>query len=160
MFSDKQRAILLKRNTTHGLSRGPDGKIIRLYNIWSRMKQRCHDLNSSDFAFYGGRGIQVCPEWRSDFKSFHDWAHANGYDDSMSIERADVNGNYEPGNCSWISMKEQSRNKRNNHLIAYGGETKTLAEWAEILGIQSSLLRYRLKHWDTDRIFAERMSAK
>ena len=63
-------------------------------------------------------------------------------------------GNYEPDNCRWVTSIIQARNRRNNHKETYKGETKNLAEWAEILGIESSLLRYRLKHWGTDKSFS------
>ena len=116
------------------------------------MRQRCRDVNCTDFPDYGGRGIKVCQEWH-DYAVFHAWAMANGYNDHMSIDRQDVDGDYSPDNCKWIAMEAQARNKRNNHKITYNGETKTLAEWAQIIGIESSLLRYRLKHWGIEKTF-------
>lgn len=150
----RKRPDLSERNTKHGLCYGENGKKTRLYNIWVRMKQRCHDINASDFSRYGGRGISVCKEWVNSYVLFYEWSLANGYDDTLTIEREDVNGNYEPGNCSWIPMRDQARNKRNNHFITRNGVTKTLTEWAEILGIESSLLRYRLKHWGEEKTFS------
>ena len=148
-----RKEVLLQRNFKHGLCCDESGKKTRLYNIWVRMKQRCYDKNASDYPRYGGRGIQVCDEWRKDYSAFHQWAIANGYNNDKSIERLDVNGNYCPENCSWITMEEQARNKRNSRRITYNGETKILAEWARELGIQQSLLRYRLNHWGIEKTF-------
>lgn len=144
------RTNLVNRNTTHGLSKS------RLYHIWRRMKQRCNDANTKDYANYGGRGITICNEWKDDFLSFHDWATKNGYDADKSIDRIDVNGNYEPGNCRWADMKEQASNKRNNRKISYKGETHTLAEWSRITGIDTSLIRYRLKrHMELSKVLTK-----
>ena len=142
------------RNLKHGLSCDENGKKTRLYGIWVRMKQRCRDVKSSDYKRYGGRGIQVCNEWLEDYKTFHDWAMANGYAKGMSIERIDNEGNYTPENCTWIPMAKQAANKRNSRLITYDGKTRHLAEWARVLGIGHSLLRYRLKHWGVEKTFS------
>lgn len=152
-MTKRKRPDLSKRNTKHGLCFDENGKKTRLYNIWIRMKQRCFNKNSSDYDRYGGRGIAVCEEWKNCYKEFHDWAIANGYNDELSIDRIDNDGDYEPDNCQWITMAQQARNKRNSHMITHNGETKTLAEWAEDMDIESSLLRYRLKHWGKNKTF-------
>ena len=148
------RDLLLERNTTHGLCLGSDGKKTRLYGIWARMKQRCRDRNCKDYERYGGRGIAVCSEWSS-YKLFHEWSMANGYRDNLTIERIENEGCYSPKNCKWIPHKDQSRNKRNNRLIVFHGETRTLAEWSEMLGIDHSLLRYRIAKWGVEKAFTE-----
>lgn len=84
----------------------------RLHVIWSSMKTRCYNKNHRGYNYYGVRGITVCDEWRDDFQAFHDWAMANGYRDDLTIDRIDVDGNYEPSNCRWITMAEQQTNKR------------------------------------------------
>lgn len=134
-----QKEITLKIHFRHGLSHS------RLYRIWKNMKQRCYNSKASRFEHYGGRGIKVCNEWHDDFMNFYNWAMENGYNDDLSIDRIDANGNYEPNNCRWISNKEQQNNKIKNRLIEYNGITRTVAEWANILGIGWTTLRARLE---------------
>lgn len=133
---------------THGLSK------TRLYRIWNGIKNRCFNENIPKYKNYGNRGIFVCDEWKNDFMSFYNWSMDNGYDDNLSIDRIDYNGNYEPNNCRWITNKEQSRNKRNNNLITYNNETHCISEWAEILGFKSNDIYRRLKlGWCVEKIF-------
>jgi hypothetical protein len=118
------REINRRIHRTHGQ------RHTRIYNIWSSMRQRCLDRNCRPYSNYGGRGITICQEW-DDFTVFRAWALAHGYQDDLTIERVDNNGNYEPANCVWVPKPEQARNKRNNRLVIAWGQTKSVIEWSE-----------------------------
>ena len=117
----------------------------RLYKIWSYMRKRCNNKNSSNYANYGGRGISVCKEWNESYDSFRDWANENGYDDNLSIDRIDVNGNYEPNNCRWVTGIAQANNRRNTVYFTHNGETKSVADWARIYNLNYKTLLKRIK---------------
>lgn len=126
-------------NKTHGM------KDTKLYAVWSTMRERCRNPNRKDWKRYGGRGITVCEEWQRNFIPFYNWAMANGYKEGLSIDRVDVNGNYEPKNCKWSTPKEQSNNRRSNRFIEFNGKTQTLMQWAEEYRISEDTLSGRLK---------------
>lgn len=109
------------------------------------LKRRCYNEKDPDYYRYGGRGIYVCEEWIIDSNNFYKWALENGYQEGLTIDRIDVNGNYEPSNCRFVPPEEQARNKSNNRLITIGNLTKTLSEWCEIFNVKShKLVTYRL----------------
>ena len=127
----------------------------RLYSIWRHMKSRCY-TNSSANKYYCLKGIKVCKEWKNDFISFYEWAMKNGYQNNLTIDRINNEGNYEPNNCRWVTYKEQANNRTNNYLLTYNGETHTIAEWADIMHINYWTLRSRIKRkCSQDRIFKE-----
>lgn len=131
---------------THGLSK------TRLYGILRNMKQRCYNPKNPRYNFYGEIGIKICDEWLNDFKTFYEWAMNNGYRDDLTIERKDVNGNYCPENCCWITNKEQQFNKHVNHFIEFNGKRQTMTEWGEELGIDPNTIGTRLSRgWNIER---------
>lgn len=139
------RKKVAERQKTHGETN------TRLYRIWHNMKSRCQNPNIKDYADYGGRGITVCPEWRDSFEAFRDWALANGYQDNLTIERNNINGNYEPQNCKWITNREQQSNRRNNRIISGFGRTQTIQQWADETGVSRETIAARLKRgWPTE----------
>lgn len=130
---------------THGLSRTP------LYRIWVDLRRRCNDASRPDYDRYGGRGIRVCDEWDRDVASFCEWAVSSGYGKGLSIERIDNNGNYEPSNCRWATVLEQSNNRRSNRQITFRGETKPITEFAKEYGLKPATLFQRIKsNWDLE----------
>ena len=108
------------------------------------MKTRCLNPNCHAYKDYGGRGITICDEWINSVENFNEWAISNGYNENLTLDRIDVNGNYEPSNCRWTSRKSQANNKRNNHLLTFNNETHTIAEWGAILNINPISINKRL----------------
>lgn len=124
-----------ENNRTHGMSRSS------VYHIWSSMKARCFHPSTRNFADYGGRGITVCARWRDSFEAFYEDMGPRPSPDH-SIDRIDVNGNYEPGNCRWATSLEQGSNKRNNRLVEVQGQRMTLAEACRLSPLsRNSILR-------------------
>lgn len=107
----------------------------RLAKIYHAMKQRCYNVNNTGYKNYGGRGIAICDEWLESPESFQEWALNNGYTDKLTIDRINNDKGYSPDNCRWATMKQQANNKRNNHFVTYNGETHTISEWADSLGV-------------------------
>lgn len=118
----------------------------RLIKIFNNMKQRCYNPKSENYKHYGGKGIKICSQWLKDSKNFYNWSINNGYADSLSIDRINVNSDYEPNNCRWINMKSQANNRSNNRLITIKGKTKTASQWAEEFGITHEGLIYRYRN--------------
>jgi hypothetical protein len=116
----------------------------RLYRIWDGLRRRCNDPKAASYKSYGGRGIKVCPEWDNDFQSFYEWAMANGYEEDLTIDRINNDGNYEPNNCRWVTPKEQAKNKRNTPYVTYNGMIKTQREWDNYFGLRPGTINKRI----------------
>lgn len=135
------RKEIYKRGTHHMSN-------TRLFRIWASMHKRCENKNDTkDYPRYGGRGIIVCNEWsgKSGFENFFKWAMENGYSDNLTIDRKDVNGNYEPSNCRWADRKTQNRNRRDTKIITAFGITKPLVEFCEEYQINKTTVNSRVK---------------
>lgn len=136
-------------NTTHGMSK------TSLYIRWQAMKARTSNPNQSQYHDYGGRGIKVCDQWLASFENF---AADMGptFSPELELDRIDVNGNYEPNNCRWITPADQQLNKRNNHVLSFRGETLTVTEWARRIGAKPNTLTTRIRRgWPTERVLLE-----
>ena len=124
--------------------------VVRIHNCWTAMRQRC---SSKANPRYGGRGVTVCDEWQNSFIPFFKWAILNGYDEDLSLDRIDNNGNYCPENCRWATAKEQARNTRGNLVFTAFGRTATLVELAEEFAtVNYGTVRSRIyrDHWDIE----------
>lgn len=124
----------------------------RLYRIYVDMVSRCTYECCSRYKNYGGRGIKVCDEWLNDRTTFFDWAMENGYQDNLTIDRINVDGNYEPSNCKWTTSYEQSQNATTNIRLEYNGQIKSVSEWAKEYNIKSKTLYSRIHNygWSID----------
>lgn len=140
------KEVLLKKVTTHGLSK------TSIYRVHSNMIERCYCPENNHFHSYGGRGISVCKEWE-DVMVFWSWAIDSGYKEGLTLDRINVNGNYEPSNCRWATPKEQSNNTRRNIFKEHNGETKTMKQWSEHCGIDYYTFRARIRklHWPIEK---------
>lgn len=125
-------------NKTHGMT---DSK---LYVTWLNMRARCNKPTSLMYNNYGGRGIKVCDEWDKAFEPFMEWALSHGYEEGLTIDRIDVNGNYEPNNCRWETKKKQALNRTDNHMLTAFGKTQTIKEWADETGIKYDTIERRI----------------
>lgn len=150
------RSDRIKTNSyKHG--HGRTNALSPTYQSYTQMLTRCRNPNRNNWQNYGGRGITVCQEWQNSFESF---LKDMGERPSLqhSIDRIDVNGNYEPSNCRWANKKDQGRNKRTNHLVEWNGKTQTLIEWAEELKINKTTLSARINTygWTIEKAFTTR----
>lgn len=128
----------------HALGSRYDGMIARCYKPWHK-----------SWRHYGGRGIKVCEEWRNDRRAFYKWCAENGHSPKLQLDRKDNNGDYSPSNCQFVDRIAQANNKRGNRILHWGGESKTVAEWARYFGIKHGEIHHRLCYgWTASRIFA------
>lgn len=140
-----QRDVARKAKLTHGLT---DHK---LYDVWTKMCLRCYDSNDKAYKNYGARGIEVWKDWKESFIEFFDWCMANGYEDGLSLDRTNNDGNYAPYNCKFVTAAEQNRNRRSNRMYEAFGETKCLFDWGKdsrcVVGVWTLRSRMDKEHW-------------
>lgn len=126
-----------QQNISHGM------RYTKIYKIWESMKRRCNNEKAERYASYGGRGITYCEEWEK-FDGFYEWVKESGYKEGLSIDRIDVDGNYEPSNCRWVTLEQQSFNKTNSRKVHYKDKELTIAELAKKTGKSYHLLYQRI----------------
>lgn len=138
------RENLGHNNKTHGMTN------TILYHKYCDMKDRCYNANCSAYKHYGGRGIKVCDEWLESFENFKEWAYKNGYDDTkptyvQTLDRQDVNGDYCPTNCRWVSQKVQANNRTNTIYVEYQDKTYTISALSELYNVEEYFIRRYVK---------------
>lgn len=132
-------AVLSERNGTR-----INGKATRLYRIYRGIKTRLYNPNVQEYPRYGGRGLDMCGEWRNDFQSFRKWALRNGYSDLLTIERVDNKKGYYPSNCIWATPKEQGKNTKKTVYVEYNGKREKLLDLTERFGLSHNLVWERI----------------
>lgn len=139
-------------NRRHNMSK------TKLYKIWAGIKNRCYNAKLASYKNYGGRGIRMCDEWIDTPDVFFDWALSHGYEDNLSIERIDVNGNYCPENCTWIPKEDQAKNRRSCYNITYNNRTQNLQQWCDELNLPYKLVHNRMfkMGWSFERSILEK----
>ena len=143
----KSCGCLSNRNNKECSNVANNEKNTVLYDRWRGMLYRCRTHNR-----YAGRGIKVCEEWH-DYNNFKKWALENGFNESLSLDRTNNNGDYAPDNCRWTSDKKQANNRSNTILLTYNGETHSLSEWADILDVPYNRLASRVNRgWEVKDI--------
>ena len=117
----------------------------RLRRAYYNMKGRCYDSKTNGYKYYGGKGVTVCKEWLNNRDTFCEWALDNGYEDSLTLDRIETEGIYEPSNCRWITHEKQQNNRTDNIFVDIDNETKTLGQWSQETGVDWDTLKRRFK---------------
>ena len=142
----------------------------RLSSIYRSMKNRCYNVKSINYKWYGGRGISICSEWinkekasipntnirntTKGFLAFRTWALSNGYKEDLTLDRINGDKDYSPDNCKWVTMKEQNNHTKHNRMCCYNGQTRPLVQWCEILNLNYSKVNQRLwRGWSVEKAF-------
>ncbi|MDY6153313.1 MAG: hypothetical protein SPI06_07870 [Terrisporobacter sp.] len=127
-------------NKTHSLSG------TRLYKIYNHIKSRCYNSKDKNFKYYGEKGVLLCDKWLNNFEEFYNWSMDNGYEDNLTIDRINVNGNYEPSNCRWVDMKTQANNRTSSIKLNILGNDISLAECCRKYGLSYNKYQKRRKN--------------
>ncbi len=148
-FNTKRRS---ESKYKHGYSEHP------LYTVWENMYSRCYNSKLKSFLRYGGRGVVMCEEWRVSPVSFIEWGLANGWGKGLEIDKDRIakelgvdNNLYSPDRCCFVTSEINNNHRRTNRYIEYGGESKTMAQWAKKFGLKNNVLFYRLKKWSVEK---------
>lgn len=142
-----RRTFSAQKATTHGKFGTPT------YRTWAGMWTRCTNQNERCYPRYGGRGISVCDRWKS-FENFY--ADMGEKPKGLTLDRIDSNGDYEPSNCRWASIRTQANNTRRNHRIAFDGKTLTAAQWSRVTGIGAGTILHRIRSgWSPRRALTD-----
>lgn len=153
-----RKEVTSARSKTHALSNS------KIFTAHRNMLSRVYDPKSNSYPNYGGRGITVCDRWREpNGRGFINFLADMGERPSKghSIDRIDVNGNYEPNNCRWATVTEQARNRRSNTLLTYNGKTQCIAAWAEETGLAESCIASRLRlGWGVEKIIETQLRSR
>lgn len=146
-----KKEYVARKSTKHGRCH------TRLYRIFSQMKDRCYNSKAWAYQFYGAKGVKIYKEWLDNFDTFFDWAMANGYQDHLTIERKDVNGDYSPDNCTWIPRAEQVKNRTMTHFVTYQGQKMPLTDLGKLVGIdRHTISKYEKKYnYDYDLLVSD-----
>lgn len=152
-LNNEQRRINLD-TTTHGYAKA--GAQTRTYSAWLNMRRRCYESTNSKYHRYGGRGIGVCARWRTSFENF--LSDMGECPSGLTLDRSNNDGDYKPGNCKWVTMKEQCNNRMlrcDARLLTCHGETKPIAAWVRdprvaALGLGAATLNSRIQHGMSD----------
>lgn len=140
------------KNAVHGKRNHP------LYKMWAGMIRRCSDPKDFGYKNYGGRGIKVCDRWKN-INLFIEDTYSS-YVTGLELDRIDVNGNYEPHNCRWVTRKQNMNNMRRNRIVEYNGISRTVSEWSDELNIPYKRLLARLNNWDVEKSFTYQKNEK
>lgn len=148
--------LFLDSVITHGHTRGR--QFPATYRSWDHMIQRCTNPSYLHFHYYGGRGIKVCERWMT-YENF--LADMGDRPNGTSLDRIDVNGNYEPGNCRWATRQQQANNTRRNTMITYAGRTMSISDWSREMSLTKPCISGRLKRkWPIEKVLTTPMIAR
>lgn len=141
--------ITAKVHTKHG------HRYDKIYGVWKTMKARCYNSNAENYNRYGGRGITICDDWLNSFEMFYRWSIKNGYQEGLTIDRIDNNGNYEPNNCRWTDRIMQANNRQTNHKLVYKETTQNLSQWCKELNLPYNAIYNRIVRlkWSVENAF-------
>lgn len=128
----------------------------KIFSRFRHMISRCYNPKDKSYDNYGGRGIEMCDEWRTNYQAFENWALSHGFREDLSIDRIDNDGNYEPNNCRFVTLKENNQNRRSSKFYTINGETKNLQQWCDYYGIKRGTVITRLEHnWSIEKALTQ-----